>query len=244
MERFWDAKTEQGKVSVINSSFSISTRRRSKESFPIKCNEDANNYVNFTTSNVRTFSNNNTCCNGDGSVNTLNHRQVYDQTIQPDDTNSLTDANSFTDANYHYPAEDANNRTIINADLKRSSPLPPLSSFSYGRHCHTDSGNNDAKFTDAKLKYQKSSSSSASSIFLFFLPTLIKSNLNHGSSNKEKKDKSSDFHDFIQNQLLVMRLKERIVILLICACAVLCVLFVFQAKVVDDTAWEYPKKFR
>lgn len=41
-----------------------------------------------------------------------------------------------------------------------------------------------------------------------------------------------------------MRLKERIVILLIGACCVLCVLFVIQAKIVDDTAWEFPKRFK
>jgi len=50
--------------------------------------------------------------------------------------------------------------------------------------------------------------------------------------------------DWLQRQLLIMRLKERIVILLIGACCVLCVLFVIQAKIVDDSAWEFPKHFK
>lgn len=50
--------------------------------------------------------------------------------------------------------------------------------------------------------------------------------------------------EFLQSRLTIMRLKERIVILLIGACCVLCVLFVIQAKIVDDSAWEFPKKFK
>ncbi|KAI1293536.1 putative extracellular serine/threonine [Halotydeus destructor] len=41
-----------------------------------------------------------------------------------------------------------------------------------------------------------------------------------------------------------MRLKERIVILLIGACCLVCVLFVMQAKIVDNSAWEFPKRFK
>jgi phage gp36-like protein len=41
-----------------------------------------------------------------------------------------------------------------------------------------------------------------------------------------------------------MRLKERIVILLIGVCCLLCVLFVIQSKISDDMMWEYPKKYK
>ena len=42
----------------------------------------------------------------------------------------------------------------------------------------------------------------------------------------------------------MMRLKERVVILLIGACCVLCVLFVIQSRISDDVVWEYPRKYK
>ena len=105
------------------------------------------------------------------------------------------------------------------------------------------------KFGNESNEKSKEYSRRKSSNFFFhlFLPTLIKANLINPPrliKEKSKINESADFREFLQRRLLVMRLKERIVILLIGICCVLCVLFVFQAKVVDDSAWEYPKKFK
>ena len=58
------------------------------------------------------------------------------------------------------------------------------------------------------------------------------------------KYRDPDLVSFLRRRLLIMRLKERVMILLIAACCVLCVLFVIQSRISDDVIWEYPKKYK
>lgn len=73
---------------------------------------------------------------------------------------------------------------------------------------------------------------------------------NNNNNNKQPADYDSskyrdpDLVSFLRRRLLIMRLKERVMILLIAACCVLCVLFVIQSRISDDVIWEYPKKYK
>jgi phage gp36-like protein len=77
--------------------------------------------------------------------------------------------------------------------------------------------------------------------------------LNYNNNNNHKqgdweydssKYRDPDLVSFLRRRLLIMRLKERVMILLIAACCVLCVLFVIQSRISDDVIWEYPKKYK
>ena len=61
---------------------------------------------------------------------------------------------------------------------------------------------------------------------------------------KSSKYRDPDLVSFLRRRLLIMRLKERVMILLIAGCCVLCVLFVIQSRISDDVVWEYPKKYK
>lgn len=163
----------------------------------------------------------------------------------------LIDNKNHNDFFHHHQNQEVNlNYHHYNSDII-SSEKESLADY----HHHPkklqkfgENSQNFDKFGNESNEKSKEFSRRKSSHFFFhlFLPTLIKANLINPRLIKEKSkiNESADFREFLQRRLLVMRLKERIVILLIGICCVLCVLFVFQAKIVDDSAWEYPKKFK
>lgn len=164
----------------------------------------------------------------------------------------LTDNKNHNDF-FHYQNQEVNlnhhhyNSDIISGEKESLASYhhnPKILQSKFGKNLQ-----NFDKFENESNEKSKEYSRRKSSNFFvhLFLPTLIKTNLTNLPrliKEKSKINESAEFREFLQRRLLVMRLKERIVILLIGICCVLCVLFVFQAKVVDDTAWEYPKKFK